>query len=153
MSFLLPPNTCLYWWGAEHCMSKKIFLSKAAISLKSEELFCQGIIRYESYLYFVTCFFPSVQCISISGACLAEKCNYKFVYLLWINNEANYMLLDHGHRLLIFLLSTQIWLSETSHIWGIWAFSRKRMEGIAWRLYYDHGLLIFLLLTPQNFAC
>ena len=97
-------------------------------------------------LIFYSMFFPSVQCISISGACFVGKCSS---YILFsINNKPNYVWLDYGHGLLIFLLSTQIWLSAAGHIWGFQAFLGECMEGMAWRLNSGQGLLIFLLLMP-----
>ena len=81
-------------------------------------------------------------CISITGACLVGKWNYKFSYILFsINNKPNYFWLDYGHSLLIFLLSTQIWLGPTGHIWGFRTFLGECMEGMVWRLNSGHPLL------------
>ena len=54
----------------------------------------------------------------------------KFSMLMYLEHLKNW--LDYGHSLLIFLILALFWLSETGQIWGFWAFSRERMEGMAW---------------------
>ena len=65
-----------------------------------------------------------------------------------INNKPNYVWLDYGHGLLIFLLSPQFWLRAMGHIWGFRAFLGECMDGMAWRLDSGDGLLIFLHMMP-----
>ena len=54
----------------------------------------------------------------------------KFYMLMYLDHLQNW--LDYGYGLLIFLLLTPLWLSETGQIWGFQAFPRERMEGLAW---------------------
>ena len=62
------------------------------------------------------------------------------------------------HGLLIFLILSTFWLSETCQICGFGAYSWERMVGMSWnlaccciltifRLDFGHGLLIFLILS------
>ena len=50
--------------------------------------------------------------------------------IMYLDHLQNW--LDYGHSLLIFLLLAPVWLRETGEIWGFQAFSRERMEGMAW---------------------
>ena len=54
----------------------------------------------------------------------------KLCMLIYLDHLQNW--LDYGHGLLIFLVLTPLWLSEKGQIWGFWAFSGERMEGMGW---------------------
>ena len=88
----------------------------------------------------------------------------KFYMLMYLDRLQNWLV--YGHCLLIFLILTLLWLSETGQIWGFRSFPGKHMEEMAWNfctlmyldrlqnwLVYGHSLLFFYPRPAYGTCC
>ena len=75
---------------------------------------------------------PSVRLERFPGICRRTHGGngLKFCMVMYLDHLQNWI--DYGHGLLIFLLLTPLWLSETGQIGGFRAFPGERMEGMGW---------------------
>ena len=75
---------------------------------------------------------PSVRPERFPGICQrTHRGNVlKFCMLMYLDHLQNWLV--YGHSLLISLILTLFWLSETGQMWGFRAFTGEHMEEMAW---------------------